>query len=72
MALNAPYSGGFTTGHYGCPERHRHALQIEINRALYMEERSYRRKPGFSRLAVELAELIDRLSQIMQDCLPRR
>jgi hypothetical protein len=37
-----------------------------------MEERSYRRKPGFSRLAVELAELIDRLSQIMQDCLPRR
>ena len=72
VALNAPYSGGFTTGHYGCPERHRHALQIEINRALYMEERSYRRKPGFSRLAVELAELIDRLSKIMQDCLPRR
>ncbi len=55
-----------------CTQRHRHALQIEINRALYMEERSYRRKPGFSRLAVELAELIDRLSQIMQDCLPRR
>jgi len=72
VALNAPYSGGFTTGHYGCPERHRHALQIEINRALYMEERSYRRKPGFSRLAVELSELIDRLSKIMQDCLPRR
>src|SRR5438477_2356209 len=72
VALNAPYSGGFTTGHYGCPERHRHAVQIEINRALYMEERSYRRKPGFSRLAVELAELIDRLSKIMQDCLPRR
>src|SRR5436305_871866 len=72
VALNAPYSGGFTTGHYGCPERHPHALQIEINRALYMKERSYRRKPGFSRLAVELAELIDRLSQIMQDCLPRR
>jgi N-formylglutamate amidohydrolase len=72
VALNAPYSGGFTTGHYGCPERRRHALQIEINRALYMDERSYRRKPGFSRLAVELAELIDRLSQIMQDCLARR
>src|SRR5438046_5955715 len=69
VALNAPYSGGFTTGHYGCPERRRHALQIEINRGLYMDERSYRRKPGFSRLAVELAELIDRLSQIMQDCL---
>src|SRR5947208_2826188 len=72
VALNAPYSGGFTTGHYGCPQRRRHALQIEINRGLYMDERSYRRKPGFSRLAAELAELIDRLSQIMQGCLAQR
>jgi hypothetical protein len=37
-----------------------------------MDERSYRRKPGFPRLAAELAELIDRLSQIMQDCLAQR
>jgi N-formylglutamate amidohydrolase len=62
VALNAPYSGGFTTGHYGCPERRRHALQIEINRALYIDERSYRRA-RFLRLAVELAELIDRLGK---------
>src|SRR5437764_3173418 len=72
VALNAPYSGGFTSGHYGCPERRRHALQIEINRALYMDEHSYRRKPGFSRLAAELEGLKHRLGQIMQDCLPRR
>jgi len=71
VALNAPYSGGFTTGHYGCPERRRHALQIEINRALYMDERNYRRKPGFPRLAAELAELIARLSHLMRDCLRR-
>jgi len=71
VALNAPYSGGFTTGHYGCPERQRHALQIEINRALYMDERSYRRKPGFSRLSAEMAGLIDRLSHIVRDCLAR-
>src|SRR5580704_19316675 len=62
VALNAPYSGGFTTGHYGCPGRRRHALQIEINRGLYMDERNYRRKPGFSRLAADLAALIDCLS----------
>ena len=68
VALNAPYSGGFTTGHYGCPERRRHALQIEINRALYMDERSYRRKPGFLRLCAEMAGLIERLSQVMRDC----
>jgi N-formylglutamate amidohydrolase len=71
VALNAPYSGGFTTGHYGCPERRRHALQIEINRGLYMDERNYRRKPGFSRLAADMAGLIDCLSQAVRDCLAR-
>src|SRR6266581_1999158 len=47
VAINAPYAGGFTTGFYGRPSAHRHALQIEINRALYMDERSYRRKSRF-------------------------
>ena len=58
VALNAPYAGGFTTGHYGHPRRGRHALQIEINRALYMDERSYRRGAGFDRLRDEMAGLI--------------
>jgi len=35
VAINSSYAGGFTTGSYGCPGAHRHALQIEINRALY-------------------------------------
>jgi N-formylglutamate amidohydrolase len=69
VALNAPYSGGFTTGHYGSPARRRHALQIEINRGLYMDERSYRRKPAFARLAAELAALIEYLGEVMHECL---
>ncbi len=35
---NQPYAGGFTTQRYGRPSLGRHALQIEINRALYMDE----------------------------------
>jgi N-formylglutamate amidohydrolase len=46
-------------------------MQIEVNRALYMDERSYRRKPAFSRLAAEMAGLIDRLSRVTQKCLAR-
>src|SRR5436309_4060674 len=71
VALNAPYSGGFTTGHYGCPERRRHALQIEINRGLYMDERNYRRKPGFARLAADLTDLIEHLGGVVRACLAR-
>ena len=69
VALNAPYAGGFTTGHYGSPRRGRHALQIEINRALYMDERSYARKPGFDRLRAEMTALVAHLGEIMHECL---
>ena len=51
VALNAPYAGGFTTGHYGRPRHGRHALQIELNRALYMDERNYRRRPDVAQLS---------------------
>jgi N-formylglutamate amidohydrolase len=69
VALNAPYAGGFTTGHYGNPRRGRHALQIEINRAIYMDERRYRQKPGFERLKAEMTGLIAHLGQVMLECL---
>jgi N-formylglutamate amidohydrolase len=66
VALNAPYAGGFTTGHYGRPRRGRHALQVEINRAIYMDERNYRRRPGFARLSEEMAGLIAQLGETAQ------
>jgi len=69
VAINAPYAGGFTTGHYGQPQLARHALQIELNRGLYMDERSYRRKPGLARMAREMARLIEHLGFVMLDCL---
>jgi N-formylglutamate amidohydrolase len=46
-------------------------LQIEINRALYMDERSYRRKSRFGQLVKDMADLVERLGQIAQECLPK-
>jgi N-formylglutamate amidohydrolase len=71
VAINSPYSGGFTTGHYGRPRLHRHALQIEINRALYMDERTFCQKPHFARLVDDMSELVRRLGQAAQDCLEK-
>jgi len=64
VVLNAPYAGGFTTRHYGVPAAGGHALQIEVNRALYMDERSITRNPGFSTLAENLAAMIDAICAI--------
>jgi N-formylglutamate amidohydrolase len=69
VAINAPYAGGFTTGHYGRPSAQRHALQIEVNRALYMNERDYQRKDYFPRLVQDLAELIEELGRVAQRCV---
>ena len=54
VARNAPYAGGWTTEHYGRPAERVHALQVEINRALYLDERTLTRRTGFQRLARDL------------------
>ncbi|AWC22666.1 N-formylglutamate amidohydrolase [Aminobacter sp. P9b] len=55
VAHNKPYAGGFITEHYGRPARKLHALQIEINRGLYMDERTFQKSAGFYALADDLA-----------------
>ena len=57
VTRNAPYAGGYTTEFYGRPDEGVHALQIEINRALYLEEKSLRRHGGFERLSRDLERL---------------
>ena len=54
VVRNKPYAGGFITEHYGEPAAGRQALQIEINRALYMDERTLDRRAGFAALAGDL------------------
>lgn len=61
VARNDPYAGGFTTRHYGRPAESRHTLQIEINRALYMDERRILKSQNFAVLADVLTGLIGAL-----------
>ena len=64
VSRNKPYAGGFITEHYGNPAAGLHAIQIEFNRALYMNERRFERSAGFGRLASDLETLADRLAAI--------
>ncbi|MDG5494618.1 N-formylglutamate amidohydrolase [Niveispirillum sp. BGYR6] len=58
VGRNAPYAGGYTTRHYGRPADGVHALQIELNRALYMEELSLSRLPYLEVLAGHMRRLV--------------
>lgn len=57
VSRNKPYAGGYITEHYGDPAKGVHALQIEINRALYMDEARYYKTRGFARLSTNLEAL---------------
>ena len=56
VALNKPYAGGYITEHYGRPHAGVHALQVEINRALYMHESTFDKSSGFDRIKRDLKE----------------
>ena len=64
VTRNKPYAGGFITEHYGRPDRGLHAVQIEINRGLYMDEKRLVLTPGFEQLRAQLALFAERLVSI--------
>ena len=69
---NRPYAGGFITQSHGAPFRGHHALQIEINRAIYMNEASLEKTGNFVALKSVLGEVIgELLSEVEQRFVPR-
>ena len=62
VARNTPFAGGHTTQTYGRPAARVHALQVEINRALYIDERTLERTNGFSRVRADMSRLAEALA----------
>jgi N-formylglutamate deformylase len=58
VALNHPYKGVELVRRYGRPAEHRHSVQIEINRALYMNEETRELTAGFAPLREHLQQLV--------------
>jgi N-formylglutamate amidohydrolase len=65
VVRNRPYAGGFSTENHGHPRVGRHALQIELNRSLYMDEARQEKNGSFE----ELRRLLDRLCLRLADGL---
>ena len=61
VSINKPYAGGVITEHYGRPAKGLHALQIEVNRAIYMDERSFDRIGRFDDLRHDLGRFVSGL-----------
>jgi len=70
VTRNDPYAGGYITQRYGTPSTGLHALQIEINRRLYMDERKLRLTAGFDALRSNLQVFIAEMRGVTEQ-LPR-
>src|ERR1700735_1861154 len=64
VGRNKPYAGGFITEHYGNPASGLHTIQLELNRAIYMDERRRERGPRFAQVAADFAALADALAAV--------
>lgn len=64
VARNAPYAGGYVAATYGRPHEGVHVLQIEINRALYLDETKIARTEGYDKLRQDIQVLMQELAAI--------
>ncbi len=68
---NKPYAGGFITEHYGAPAAARHVVQIEVNRALYMDERTMAKSERWDEISASLFSVAALLSARVADEIGR-
>lgn len=64
VGRNKPYAGGFITEHYGTPASGAHAVQLELNRAIYMDERRRERGLRFEKISADFAVLADAIAAL--------
>ncbi len=70
VSRNRPYAGGFITEHYGRPRDGVHAIQIEVNRALYLNERTLEPARGYRTLELDISTMIAELIHRCADFMP--
>lgn len=69
VARNAPFAGGYITQRYGRPSRGTHAVQIEIDRGLYMDQTRIEPLPCFEDVRARLTIVTEQLASMLSDGL---
>ena len=66
VVRNSPFAGAYTTRAYGHPSHGQHAIQIEIDRSLYMDEAEITLRPDFALFCVRMRNVISDIVKIGQ------
>jgi N-formylglutamate deformylase len=62
VRINEVYKGVEIVKRQGRPGEGRHSLQIEVDRALYMDQKTLEKAPGFAQLQADITQLIETLA----------
>jgi N-formylglutamate amidohydrolase len=66
VRINEGYKGVEIVRRQGRPAERRHSLQIEVDRALYMDQKTLERLPGFDRLRADLTGLVAAIADFIR------
>jgi N-formylglutamate deformylase len=64
VARNAPFAGAYIASQYGRPARRQHAVQVEIDRSLYMNEHMIRPNNNFEAFRTMMAQVAAEVAEI--------
>jgi len=64
VAYNHPYKGVEIVRRHSDPAAHRHSIQVEVNRSLYMDEVTLQAHAGFEELKADLRALVEMLLSV--------
>jgi N-formylglutamate amidohydrolase len=67
VKVNDPYKGVELVRAFSDPKENRHSLQIEVNRKLYMDERTREKSPGFDKLRGDITKLLQAVAAYAQE-----
>ena len=70
VARNAPFAGAYIAQAYGRPSRHQHVVQVEIDRALYMDESRIEPRPDFDAFRALITGIIAEITGNQPNQLP--
>ena len=70
VARNSPFAGAYIAQAYGHPVSRKHVVQVEIDRALYLDERKVEPLPTFSAFSVRMNRVVAEIAQIGRRALP--
>lgn len=67
VKINDPYKGVELVRAFSDPATQRHSLQIEVNRRLYMDERTREKSAGFEKLRADIGRLLEAVAGYAQE-----